>query len=95
PVEPESSWSRFHLTIVRRNAPDAGTFTRTTGLRRPSQGKIVCQRCGLKDNADQNASRVIAQRGIRLLLEGDIQKKRVRRCGIGKEKQPGQESCVK
>ncbi|MHB1900066.1 MAG: hypothetical protein ACYCSV_11505, partial [Leptospirillum sp.] len=30
-------------------------------------------------------------RGIRLLLEGTIQKKRVRRCGIGKEKQPGPE----
>ncbi|MHB1565085.1 MAG: RNA-guided endonuclease InsQ/TnpB family protein, partial [Leptospirillum sp.] len=58
---------------------------------RPSQAEFVCQRCGLTDNADQNASRVIAQRGIRLLLEGTIQKKRVRRCGIGKEKQPGPE----
>ena len=55
------------------------------------QAEFVCQRCGLTDNADQNASRVIAQRGIRLLLEGSIQKKRVRRCGIGKEKQPGPE----
>ncbi|MHB1729168.1 MAG: RNA-guided endonuclease InsQ/TnpB family protein, partial [Leptospirillum sp.] len=53
--------------------------------------EFVCQRCGLTDNADQNASRVIAQRGIRLLLEGTIQKKRVRRCGIGKEKQLGPE----
>ncbi|MHB1899777.1 MAG: zinc ribbon domain-containing protein [Leptospirillum sp.] len=58
---------------------------------RPSQAEFVCQRCGLTDNADQNASRVIAQRGIRLLLEGTIQKKRVRRCGIGKEKQLGPE----
>ncbi|MHB1747703.1 MAG: RNA-guided endonuclease InsQ/TnpB family protein [Leptospirillum sp.] len=58
---------------------------------RPSQAEFVCQRCGLTDNADQNASRVIAQRGIRLLLEGSIQKKRVRRCGIGKEKQLGPE----
>jgi len=58
---------------------------------RPSQAEFVCQRCGLKDNADQNASRVIAQRGIRLLLGGNIQKKPVRRCGIGKQKQLGQE----
>ncbi|MHB1899776.1 MAG: zinc ribbon domain-containing protein [Leptospirillum sp.] len=58
---------------------------------RPSQAEFVCQRCGLTGNADQNASRVIAQRGIRLLLEGTIQKKRVRRCGIGKEKQLGPE----
>ncbi|MHB1605459.1 MAG: zinc ribbon domain-containing protein [Leptospirales bacterium] len=58
---------------------------------RPSRAEFVCQRCGLKDNADQNASLVIAQRGIRLLLEGNIQKKPVRRCGIGKQKQLGQE----
>ena len=58
---------------------------------RPTQAEFVCQRCGLKDNADQNASRVICKRGIRLLLGGNIQKKTVRRCGIGKQKQPGQE----
>ncbi len=58
---------------------------------RPSRAEFVCQRCGLKDNADHNASRVIARRGIRLLLEGKIQKKEVRRCGIGKQKHPGQE----
>ncbi len=58
---------------------------------RPSQAEFVCQRCGHKDNADQNASHVIARRGIRLLLEGKIQKKEVRRYGIGKPKQLGQE----
>ena len=58
---------------------------------RPSQAEFVCQRCGLKDNADRNASHVIARRGIRLLLEGKIRKKEVRRCGIGKQKQLGQE----
>ena len=58
---------------------------------RPSQAEFVCQRCGLTDNADLNASRVIARRGIRLLLEGKIQKKEVRRCGIGKLKTLGQE----
>ncbi len=52
-------------------------------------GRVRLPALGLTDNADQNASRVIAQRGIRLLLEGTIQKKRVRRCGIGKEKQLG------
>ncbi|MHB1605460.1 MAG: RNA-guided endonuclease InsQ/TnpB family protein [Leptospirales bacterium] len=39
PIRPggtESSWSRYHLTIVRRNAPGAGTFTRTTGPPGPS-----------------------------------------------------------
>ena len=58
---------------------------------RPSRAEFVCQRCGLTDNADYNASRVIARRGIRLLLEGAIRKKEVRRCGIGKPKQLGPE----
>ncbi len=52
---------------------------------RPSQAEFVCQRCGFTDNADRNASRVIARRGIRLFLGGKTQKKEVRRCGIGKQ----------
>ena len=47
------------------------------------------------DNADHNASHVIVRRGIRLLLEGKIQKSPVRRRGSGKQKQLGQEACVK
>ena len=58
---------------------------------RPSRAEFVCQRCGLKDNADHNASRVIARRGVRLLLEWKIQKKEVWRCGIGNGKQLGRE----
>jgi len=58
---------------------------------RPSQAEFVCQRCGLTDNADHNASRVIAGRGIRLLREGKVQKKPIRRCGIGKRKHLGRE----
>ncbi len=58
---------------------------------RPSQAEFVCQRCGQTDNADHNAAQVLAKRGIRLLLDGDLQKKPVRRCGIGKQKQLGQE----
>ena len=62
---------------------------------RPSQAEFVCQRCGHRDNADQNASRVTARRGILFLLDLSFQKKEGRRCGIGKRKQLGQESCVK
>ncbi|MHB8370402.1 MAG: zinc ribbon domain-containing protein [Leptospirales bacterium] len=62
---------------------------------RVSQALFVCQRYEHTDNADQNASLVIAKRGVRLLLEGEIQKKPVRQCGIGKRKHLGQESCDK
>ncbi len=58
---------------------------------RPSLATFVCQRCGLADNADRNASRVIARRGIRLLLEGKIQKQEVRRCRIEKLRTLGRE----
>ena len=58
---------------------------------RPSQAEFVCQRCGFKDNADHNASLVMAKRGIRLLLEGKVRQKTIRRCGIGKLKTLGPE----
>ncbi|EQD25403.1 MAG: hypothetical protein D084_Lepto4C00155G0005 [Leptospirillum sp. Group IV 'UBA BS'] len=45
----------------------------------------------LSPRPDRNAGLVIAKRGIRLLLEGDVQRKPVRRCGIGKRKQRGPE----
>jgi len=36
---------------------------------RLSQSRFVCQRCGHVDNADHNASRVIARRGVRVVLD--------------------------
>ena len=35
---------------------------------RPSQSRFVCQRCGQTDHADHNASRVIARRGVRVVM---------------------------
>ena len=35
---------------------------------RPSQSRFVCQHCGQTDHADHNASRVIAQRGVRKVM---------------------------
>ncbi|WP_369792858.1 zinc ribbon domain-containing protein [Thiomonas sp. FB-Cd] len=37
---------------------------------RPSQAVFVCARCGATDNADANASRVIAQRGVIRIFSG-------------------------
>ncbi|MEO8837451.1 MAG: transposase [Herbaspirillum sp.] len=35
---------------------------------RPDQARFICQRCGHTDNADTNAAKVLAQRGINQLL---------------------------
>lgn len=46
------------------------------------QAEFVCQRCGHTDNADHNAGRNIAQRGVSLILSGGFKpkdKKRVMR----------------
>ncbi len=90
-------WSR----VEEKAPPTSLSFSVMRPVRVHSTGKpapaarVRLQRCGLKDNADQNVGLVIAQRGIRLLLDGNIQKKAVRRCGIGKQKQRGQEARVK
>lgn len=49
---------------------------------RRSQAEFVCQRCGHTDNADHNAGRNIARRGVSLILSGEFKpkdKKRVMR----------------
>lgn len=59
---------------------------------RVSQSEFICQRCGNIDHADHNAGKVIALRGVRHLLEGKCVEKKVKRCGITKQKiQVGQE----
>ncbi|MGC8808526.1 MAG: RNA-guided endonuclease InsQ/TnpB family protein, partial [Thiomonas sp.] len=37
---------------------------------RPEQAVFVCQRCGHQDNADHNAARIIAKRGVDRILSG-------------------------
>lgn len=53
---------------------------------RVSQSEFVCLRCGNTDHADHNASKVIAMRGVRQLLDGKCTKKEKKRTGILKSK---------
>jgi hypothetical protein len=53
---------------------------------RVSQSEFVCQACGHQDNADHNAGRAIARRGVRLLPSGGYAPKEVKRCGIFRQK---------
>jgi putative transposase len=55
---------------------------------RPDQERFVCQACGHLDNADHNAARVIARRGVRLILSGGWSPKDKKRCAIRKQKDP-------
>jgi putative transposase len=56
------------------------------------QAEFVCQRCGHSDNADRNASKVIAQRGVTRLLCGQSGRKVKKKCRITKRKAIGAES---
>jgi putative transposase len=53
---------------------------------RKSQSEFVCQRCGNTENADHNAAKVIAARGVQHVLSGKCSKKESKRCGITKKK---------
>jgi putative transposase len=53
---------------------------------RPRQAEFICQRCGNRDNADFNAGKVIAKRGIHLLLSGEVAVKEKKRCAIKRNK---------
>ncbi|MEI7842409.1 MAG: hypothetical protein WCI39_05190 [Gallionellaceae bacterium] len=46
----------------------------------------MCQSCGHTDHADHNAAKVIAKRGVNLLLSGEYVEKRKKRCGITRKK---------
>ena len=61
---------------------------------RTSQAEFVCQRCGHSDNADRNASNVIALRGARLLLSGQNTRKEKKTCRITNPQRRGERSLL-
>jgi putative transposase len=53
---------------------------------RKTQSDFVCLSCGNTSNADHNAAKVIAARGVRSVLDGKCSKKESKRCGITRKK---------
>jgi putative transposase len=53
---------------------------------RLSQAEFVCLSCGNTDHADHNAAKVIALRGVKLLLSGEYVEKKKKRCKITRNK---------
>lgn len=53
---------------------------------RLTQSDFICQSCGNTDNADENASKVLAMRGVKLLLSGNVGSKKSKRCVITRNK---------
>ena len=49
---------------------------------RISQSEFVCQACGHTENADTNASHIIAQRGVDVILSGNWKPKERKRAKI-------------
>jgi len=59
----------------------------TTPDNRQSQALFVCTTCGHSENADTNAAKVPAKRGVRLLLSGAIEvEEPKKRCSISRNK---------
>jgi len=52
---------------------------------RPEQAVFVCLRCNHQENADSNAGKVLAKRGVTKLLSGQWQPKKVKHCSITKK----------
>lgn len=60
---------------------------RTNPENRLSQADFLCTSCGHTENADSNAAKVLAKRGVRLLLAGAIEMdKPKKRCSISRKK---------
>ena len=62
----------------------AGGFTHPDS--RPGQAEFICQRCGNRDHSDFNAGKVIAKRGIHLVLSDDVAVQEKKRCAIKRNK---------
>lgn len=58
---------------------------------RPDQATFVCLSCKHADNADNNAARVVAKRGVKLVLSGELIKKKKKKCVV-KRKMVGEDS---
>ena len=95
----ESAWGRVRLYVrykARRrgklllsvpaqySSQECAECRHTHPENRRSQSLFLCQRCGHTDNADHNAARVIARRGVEAILCGAVVLKEAKRVSIRK-----------
>ena len=72
-----------------RSSQDCSFCGCTNPNNRVSQSLFVCQDCGAIENADRNASRNVANRGVDIILSGQWQPKERKRASIRKEDRAG------
>ena len=72
-----------------RSSQDCSFCGCTNPDNRQSQSRFVCQDCGAIENADRNASRNVANRGVDIILSGKWSPKERKRANIRKEDRAG------
>ena len=72
-----------------RSSQDCSFCGCTNPDNRQSQSRFVCQDCGAIENADRNASRNVANRGVDIILSGKWSPKERKRANIRKEGRAG------
>ena len=68
------------------SSQECGACGHTHKDNRPIQAEFVCQRCGHADHADINAAKVLALRGVRLVLLGGYGAKKKKQVALRKSK---------
>lgn len=79
----------------RHSSQECSACGHTHADNRLDQSRFVCQRCGHSDNADLNAARVIARRGVEAIVSGSYTLKQRKTLGSLRGKSAANPKCRK